>query len=200
MSAVEEDRSLVRDSWDIGLSNGRLVDLCNLRDDEIDIEVIAHSLSLQCRYMGHVKHHYSVAQHCIYVCDCIIKENRVDCREALAGLLHDASEAYLHDLVRAIKVGLLDEGSQWNKLEAKIQKQIFLKYGLHNHQQYHKQIKKWDNRVLRSEIDELIPQACPEFRQMIADIEPAGVVIEKLAPWQVEPMFLERFHRLCKLS
>lgn len=200
MSSVAIDESLVRGSWDIGLSNGRLVDLCNLRADDIDIEVIAHSLSLQCRYMGHVKYHYSVAQHCIYVCDCIIKENRVDCREALAGLLHDASEAYLHDIVRAIKVALREEGSHWIQLEHDIQNQIFLKYGLHNHHQYHKQIKKWDNRVLRSEIDALIPAACPEFKALIADIEPAGIEIEKLAPWQVEPMFLERFHRLCKLS
>lgn len=197
---VEIDESLVRSSWDIGLSNGRLVNLCDLQDDEIDIEVIAQSLSLQCRYMGHVKHHYSVAQHCIYVCDCILKENKVDCREALAGLLHDASEAYLHDLVRAIKVGLRSEHSRWIELEDSIQRQIFLKYGLFNHKQYHKQIKKWDNRVLRSEIDALIPDACPEFRALIADIEPSGVTIEKLAPWQVKPMFLERFHRLCKLS
>lgn len=199
MKTIDLDDSSIKSSWVIGLSNGKLVDLCDLKEDDIDIEVIAHSLSLQCRYMGHVKHHYSVAQHCVHVSDCITRECGVECRASLAGLIHDASEAYLHDLVRAVKVGLRDEGSLWVDLENRIQDTIYVKYGLHNHNQYHKQVKKWDNRVLRSEIDELIPSASSDFRELIDGIEPAGIEIPKLAPWQVEPMFLERFNRLCKL-
>ena len=198
--AVTIDESLIRRGWEIGISNGRIVGLEELRDDDIDIEVIAHSLSLQCRYMGHVKHHYSVAQHCIHVEERVTRENRVESKASLAALLHDASEAYLHDLVRSIEVGLREEESRWIELEEEIQNKIFLKYGLHNHKQYHKQIKVWDNRVLRSEIDQLVPNACQEWRDLVKDIEPSGCELEKLAPWQVEPMFLERFHRLCKLS
>lgn len=32
---------------------------------QITIEEIAHSLSLQCRYIGHTKFHYSVALHSV---------------------------------------------------------------------------------------------------------------------------------------
>ena len=48
-----------------GIYSGKLVDPLNLSSSDIDIEDIAHSLALQCRYGGHVKFHYSVAQHSV---------------------------------------------------------------------------------------------------------------------------------------
>ncbi len=71
----------------------------------IDIKDIAHSLSLVCRGNGHVKHFYSVAQHCI----CCAKEAQARGYGnfvALACLLHDASEAYLSDVTRPVKKDL----------------------------------------------------------------------------------------------
>lgn len=195
---AELDSSLVRNGWDIVLSNGRFVNLLDVRDEDIDIEVIAHSLSLQCRYMGHIKHHYSVAQHCCLVCDCITKEIGIESKASLAGLLHDASEAYLHDLVRAIKVGLRDEGSKWVELEHDIQSKIYLKYGVYNHDQYHSRIKKWDNLVLRDEVDQLFPP-CPQFQQLLSDTPSAGVTIERMIPSKAKAEFLDRFERLWSL-
>jgi hypothetical protein len=64
---------------------------------EILIEDIAHALSMQCRYAGHVRRFYSVAEHCVRVAELLPIEDR------LWGLLHDASEAYLVDLPRPIK-------------------------------------------------------------------------------------------------
>lgn len=63
----------------------------------IDIRDIAHALSMQCRFIGMVREFYSVAEHSVrvsYACDP---------HDALAGLLHDAPEAYLHDLASPIK-------------------------------------------------------------------------------------------------
>lgn len=193
------DESLVRNGWDIVLSNGRFVDLTRLSPDDIDIEVIAHSLSLQCRYMGHCAHHYSVAQHSVLVCDSITKSVGIESKASLAGLLHDASEAYLHDLVRSIKVGLRKEGSAWIDLENSIQAMIYLRYGLHNHHQYHKTIKEWDNRVLRDEVDQLFPRSeC--WTELLKEIPTAGVTIERMNPSKAKALFLERFECLKQLS
>ena len=62
-----------------------------------DIRDIAHSLSMLCRYNGHCKTFYSVAEHSVRVSRvCAPDEQRW-------GLLHDLGEAYLGDMPRPIK-------------------------------------------------------------------------------------------------
>src|SRR5271165_4859950 len=67
------------------------------KPEDICIEDIAHSLSMICRFTGHSREFYSVAQHSVYVSEL--------CSEQwmLHGLLHDAEEAYTNDLARPIK-------------------------------------------------------------------------------------------------
>ena len=61
---------------------------------------IAHALSNQCRFSGHVRKFYSVAQHCVEVANLLkVQPPHIQ----LAGLLHDASEAYLVDLPKPLK-------------------------------------------------------------------------------------------------
>jgi hypothetical protein len=88
----------------------------------IEIKDIAHALSNNCRFAGHVSQFYSVAQHCVLVSQNCEPEN------ALSGLLHDASEAYLSDIVRPIKYTEAMEG--YRKIEAILEKAINEKFGL----------------------------------------------------------------------
>lgn len=69
----------------------------------ISAKDIAHALSLQCRFTGHVKKFYSVAEHCVRCA------RHAPQKHKLQTLLHDAQEAYISDISRPLKrCGLLN--------------------------------------------------------------------------------------------
>jgi len=76
------------------LHSGRLVDPTAMTLDDLDIQDIAHSLSRLCRFNGHCRGFISVARHSIDVVRQV---------GTLTALLHDASEAYLGDMVTDLK-------------------------------------------------------------------------------------------------
>lgn len=91
--------------------------------EEILLEDIAHNLGMICRYNGSVKYHYSVAQHSVAVAYAVLKLTN-DYGQALAALLHDASEAYLCDIPRPIKPSLTGYKSLENRLTKAINKKF----------------------------------------------------------------------------
>jgi len=66
------------------------------------ISDIAHSLSMLCRFGGHIRTFYSVAQHCVLCADAARDGGYLPVVQ-LACLLHDASEAYVQDVLGPIK-------------------------------------------------------------------------------------------------
>jgi hypothetical protein len=70
-----------------------------------DVEEIAHALSNLCRFAGHTREFYSVAQHSVVVARAIYDnyEGRPDAALLRAALLHDAAEAFCIDLPAPIK-------------------------------------------------------------------------------------------------
>lgn len=77
--------------------SGKAVDVFRMGVNQIEIVDIAHGLSLTCRYGGHCRIFYSVAQHSIIVADNMPKPY------GIFGLMHDAAEAYLGDVIRPLK-------------------------------------------------------------------------------------------------
>lgn len=99
---------------------GHKFDVFNIDPKCIDIEDIAHSLAMACRFNGHLKKFVSVAEHSIAVATTVSEEN------AFCGLMHDAAEAYITDVPKPIKVML----PEINKLDAIITEAVFKKYGI----------------------------------------------------------------------
>lgn len=73
------------------------VDLENLSTEDIHVEDIATALSNICRFTGHIREFYSVAQHATMVAELVAPPLR------FAALHHDDSEAYLGDVSRHLK-------------------------------------------------------------------------------------------------
>jgi uncharacterized protein len=82
---------------EITTATGREVNPLALRVEDIDIRDIAHALALTCRFNGHCRMFYSVAEHSVLV------SNLCPPEFALEALLHDASEAYLGDVPTPLK-------------------------------------------------------------------------------------------------
>jgi uncharacterized protein len=110
----------------------------------ICIEDIAHALSMQCRFGGHLPFFYSVAQHSLFCCD------QVDDEHKLAALLHDASEAYLLDIPRPIKNRL----ANYKEIENGLMYEIANKFGFQ--WPLHEKVKEVDELALQMEWDEIM--------------------------------------------
>lgn len=112
--------------------------------DDIDIVDIAHALSNQCRYLGHTKRFYSVAEHAVHISQAAPPEY------ALWGLLHDASEAYLCDVPKPIKPLL----TGYKEIENRLMSVIAAKFGLALVEP--PIIKELDTRILHNEREALM--------------------------------------------
>jgi len=69
---------------------------------EVSVVDIAASTAKICRYGGHALIHYSVAQHSLLVA-LILAEWGYGPHEQIAGLMHDAAEAYVGDMISQLK-------------------------------------------------------------------------------------------------
>jgi hypothetical protein len=108
------------------LRGGSVIDLRDPDMSLINIEMVAHALSQICRFSGHCNSFYSVAQHSVIIAYSVASA-RGDL--ALPALLHDASEAFLNDLTRALKHS--PEMKPYRDLEANFQARLLMKFGCH---------------------------------------------------------------------
>lgn len=152
------------------------------RVEDIDILDIAHALSMQCRYNGHVQRFYSVAEHCVLL------SHAVDRELALWALLHDAPEAYIGDMVRPLKINMPD----FRAADDHIMAVIAEKYGLAG-VEIPPAVKDADTRILLNERDALL-SAPP--RPWAVHGAPLNVTIQAWAPARAEREYLNRFVQL----
>jgi 5'-nucleotidase len=82
--------------------SGRWVNPFDPDPEQLDAGDIARALANQCRFGGHSRAFYSVAQHSVIVSR-LVEERGGDTEDAFAALMHDATEAYLGDMPHPIK-------------------------------------------------------------------------------------------------
>jgi hypothetical protein len=82
--------------------SGRWVNPFEPDPAQLDASDIARALANQCRFGGHSRVFYSVAQHSVIVSR-VVEERGGDVEDVFAALMHDASEAYLGDMPHPIK-------------------------------------------------------------------------------------------------
>lgn len=152
------------------------------RADEVFIEDIAHSLSLQCRYAGHCLRFYSVAEHCVLMARKLRWEG-VDV--ALYALLHDAAEAYTVDVPRPLKRFLVG----YKEAEAKVMSAIAERFGLAD--EMPAVVHDADNRIIGDELANLVPM---DWHAKHAD--PLGVELKYWSPEKAREEFMATFDAL----
>ena len=150
--------------------------------DAILIDDIAHSLANQCRFAGHARLFYSVAEHSVRVSQLCRPE------DALWGLLHDASEAFLCDVPAPLKA--LPAFEAYRAAECDLQQLIVVRFGLAPEQPA--SVTEADQAMLRIEMRDLLTAGSTGRKK--AD-QPLSIT----KPWSpriAEARFLSRFHRL----
>ena len=169
--------------------SGRRVNPLDASPEDIDPADIARALANLCRFGGHSKAFYSVAQHSVIVCD-LLEQRGATPDELMAALLHDAAEAYLGDLPHPLK-HRSDLGPPYREAEKLLEAAIRERFDLVPQPATMKPI---DRSLLATErsIFASMNGVWPELE----GFEPLAIEIEPWDPPRARREFLERFERL----
>lgn len=167
----------------ISTVSGRFFDILKPEDYEFDIDEIATALSNICRYTGHVNKFYSVAEHSVLV------SRLVPSRLALAGLLHDASEAFVGDVSSPLKK-LLPE---YKRIEERVQEAIADQFGLPY--PFPQEVHEADKRMYWNERTNVAPG--PKDTLWHTEFRAARkVAATGMSPIMAKRMFLSRYKEI----
>lgn len=176
-------------AWIQTASGGRF-HILDPRPEEILIEDIAHALGMMCRFTGHVRKFYSVAEHCIHASYIVPWEDR------LWALLHDSPEAYIADINRPLK-HFTGVGKAYLPVEEKIMDAICNKFGLGLKQP--DTVTAADTAMLYAEKDQLMPPMEWETKWG-PNPTPADVLVQCWSPEESSRNYLRRFRQILEFE
>lgn len=176
---------MISKAW-IQTFTGKVFELFDPKPDQIDIRDIAHALALTVRFNGHSIVPYSVAQHSVLVASAVPAEM------FLEALLHDASEAYVGDMVRPLKQTM----HMYRDVEDKIQMAILRRFDVEEAGLFGRswKIKNADMRALVTERRDLMAPGPAWTNPPPEEHEPFP---DKIVPWgweMAEHRFLTEFN------
>lgn len=162
--------------------SGRYVSLINPDPATIEIEDIAHALSNLCRYTGHVRDFYSVAQHSVGVSKIVPRQ------DMLAGLMHDATEAFVGDVARPLK----DMLPEYKTIERGIWKAIAKRFDMSP--ELPESVHHADLVMLATERRDLMPPNGDW--DILKNVDPLSTFIVCVDPPSARSWFLKRWAQL----
>jgi hypothetical protein len=145
---------------------------------------IAHGLSHVCRFGGHCRTFYSVAQHCVLASGLLAPFGL-----GFEGLMHDAAEAYVGDMPAPLKRIL----PEYKALERRVEAAIFDRFDIDS--PLSPKVKEIDLVLLATEQRDLMPDHDDEW----ALIEGVPQLTDRIVPWSAEAAraeWLARFEEL----
>lgn len=128
-------------------ASGKRFDFAYMRHSDICIQDVAWSLSNLCRFNGHTRTRYTVAEHSCRVHDRVPESMR------LAGLLHDAHEAYVGDLPTPLEA--VFDGPELRQLEHEVQSCVLSRFGILDPLPL--EVNEADRRMCATEARDLLP-------------------------------------------
>lgn len=150
----------------------------------ICINDIAHALSYQCRYNGHTRKFYSVAEHSVLLAR-EAKDLAYPTEFIMTALLHDAAEAYIGDLPGPIKDALPEFNWMEDQLNDRIARHFPIVYPFPH------EIIELDNQIVHDERTMLMGRNENVWRS--DSLEPLNVIIECWRPLLAQNRFLESY-------
>lgn len=171
------------ESPSILIAGGTYFDFIEPQSSKFTIYDIAHALANICRFGGHCKTFYSVAQHSVLVSYIVPKEF------ALAALLHDAPEAFIGDITRPLKALLPD----YKEIERRVTKVVLNQFGLD--EKLPDCVKHADMVMLATERRDLLTEHDEEW-YCLRDVEPDVAIVEPWAPEDARQSFIGRYYAL----
>jgi 5'-deoxynucleotidase YfbR-like HD superfamily hydrolase len=172
---------------DILTITGQYFDFLNPERSTFGIYEIAHALSHICRFTGHCKTFYSVAQHCV------IASREVSPENALAALLHDSAEAFIGDMSKPLKRLLPDYAA----IERLVETEVFKRFGLSR--KLPEEVKHVDLVMLATEQRDLMAPHDDEWAT-IKDIQPLPYIIQPWDSAKAKFEFLARYQELAAVQ
>ena len=166
------------------LRSGNYFDLQDPSASRFEVTDIAHALSNICRFTGHTKQFYSVAEHSVLCSYLVPHEDR------MVALMHDAAEAFIGDVSSPLKKLLPD----YKAIERGVEEHVFSTLGLPY--PFPPSVKEADRIMLRLEQSELMRNEDRWEGTQDGDGLPAGLYLTCRTPAVAMSAFMARFYEL----